>query len=226
MGVLYYPTADTTFAAQRQTTLTGVFTSPYIDGTSALMRWDQILWTASMPTNTLLWVFVREADTVDGLTVATWNGPLLNGSGESLSVYTKRFLQVQIVLSGIGWPSDPGITPTISSFTVQGIQSGTEESIYTKAFDLGFVPKHFAITYNGRIPEGSLLQVAVAGDDTVDLSRYINGTVNRIQSLADLTDVTGKIKFMISILGNKMEPFEISGIGILVSGDGQTYLNP
>ena len=226
-GVLYYPSNTPTFSARRQDSLIGVFSSQPIDGGTTLAQWQNITWSVSSPAGTDVLVFTKNADSVAELVTTLWQGPLYNGIGEDLSIFTKRYLQVRVVLNGIGWTdsSVTGVTPIFNSFSVQGIQSGSEETVYTKAFDLGFIPQYIVVTYDGNIPAGSVLQLAVAGDDTISAASYLNIAPNRIQSLANLPDIASKFKLMISAFGNKLEPFEISKIGILVSGSGQINLN-
>ena len=152
VGVFYYPMGQATFQAQRQSFLTGIFVSLPIDGSSSLTQWSKILWDATLPTGSSLSVFTRSAASVDALSSSAWNGPLYNSSGESLSSYHGRYIQVKIVLSGIGWTNNTliGVTPVVQSFSVQGIVSGSEEKMYTKAFDLGFVPKYFIIAISKK----------------------------------------------------------------------------
>ena len=224
-GVLYYPTDGPAFSARRQTDLAGVFVSRPVDGASNLIRWNSIGWSASVPADCRLWAFIRNSDTSEGLESEKWIGPLLNANGNDLSAYTARYMQVRIALSGLGWNNEMGISPSVQSFALQGIQSGNAETLYTSVFDLGFIPKHFIVTYNGTIPEDSLLQISVAEDDTLDPERYINIVPNRVQSLKDLPDLAGKLKLMFSIFGDRLVPFEIDRIAFFVSGDGQTKLN-
>jgi hypothetical protein len=226
VAVKYYPADSETFSAKRQIFLTGVFDSPFVDGTVSLIRWDKLNWSATIPTGSRLLVYVRSGGEND-LVSAAWNGPFLNGIKEDISFYTQQYFQLRLVLSGDGWQSDSdvGVSPLVREFSIQGILRGNEEKLYTKAFDVGFIPKHFIVTYNGSIPAETIMNFAVAGDDTINPDSYRNVDPNTIQSIGDLPDLSGKIKLMVSALGCKAAPFEISKIGLFVSGGGQTLLN-
>jgi len=224
-SVSYAPAESEVFSANRKDTLSATFISLPIDGTSNLMNWSSLQWLSTLPTGSKLLVFVKNASDLSSLSSQQWSGPMLNGTGEDLSKYTKRYLQIQLILFGVGWPNLEGVTPVVSAILVQGVLSSNEEVVYTKAFDLGFVPKNLVVTYNGIIPEGTILNIAVAGDDTTDVSRYISVNPNQIQDLSNLPDLSGKMKLMLGALGNNLHPFEINSIGVIVSGSGQALLN-
>jgi hypothetical protein len=222
---VYLQTDEVVFSARRLDSLLGIFFSRPIDGGADLIRWTELLWSATIPQDSFVWVFVRSAPTLADLETKDWSGPFLNQGSNDIHSFQDRYLQVRLILSGAGYPNGTGITPVINSVSVQGIQPGNEEKFYTKAFDLGFIPSHILVTYNGRIPEDTVLRIAVAGKDTIAAESYVQIEPNRVESLLDLPDFAGQVKLVFSAFGNKMLPFELNKIGIFVSGDRQRLLN-
>jgi len=222
-GAFYYSTGVAVFDAQRRLQVVGIYDSLPVDGSSALLGWHQLHWSATVPENTKLYFYVRSAPTINSLQNTSWTGPFLNQAGESIVSQTSRYLQVRMALSANIW--DGIVTPTIQDFSVDCFQKGERDKFYTKTFSLGFMPKYAVLTYNGTISPDTILQFAIAGVESTSDADYIVVKPNTLQSLEDLPNLGGNLKIMLSGIGPANIPFVVDDFGLIVAGDGQTYIN-
>ena len=207
------------YSAQKIERIFGVFVSQPIQGESGLVSWQEVSWVSSKPVNTDVFVYIKSASTLTGLDSATWNGPYLN-STNSISDIKGIYLQFMIILSNYN-----ATTPVFSSISLTYLSNSNAALFYTRAFDLGFVPKHILLTYNGDIDEDSIIRFYVAGFDSIDPNDYQLIDPNKIEELSDLSLLSNKIKLMIEMIGNTTTPIVIHEVALMFSGDGQLMVN-
>jgi hypothetical protein len=223
-GVFFWPTGKPVFSANRIKRLLGVFDSQIVDATSFFLSWWKISWDATLPSGTKVYVYVRSASSESVIKNEDWHGPLLNKDGENVSSQAGRYLQFRIVLFSC-YSGNKIETPEIRSLTAACRLSNTLVKFYTKTFNLGFKPKHALLTYNGTIPDDSVVTFAIAGTETTNFSDFQIITPDVITKLDDISEISEGFKVMISAIGSKEVPFIIDEFSVIVSGDGQTQLN-
>ena len=174
---------------------------------------------------------LRSSTTEAGIVTASWNGPYLNAEND-ISDLKGMYLQFMVVLmnnSGTGSVNYDnivvGTTPIVSSISLSYLSSETAAKFYTKSFNLGFVPKHVLLTYNGDIPDDSIVRFAISGFDSVDATDYQYIDPNKIEELSGLSVLSDKIKVFIEMIGNSGVPTVIHEFALMFSGDDQLYLN-
>jgi len=218
------------YSAQKIERIYGVFASLPIDGSSSLVSWGNLIWYGTKPAGTDIWVYVKSASTLDGLENAAWIGPFLNGddgtsssSSEergNISDVKNRYLQVIVVLV-----NNASAVPVLSSLKISCYSSQNAARFYSSAFNLGFVPKHVLLTYNGDLSPDSILRFAVSGFDTTDSNEYQYIDPNKIEELTELSMLSNKIKLMIEMIGDSGVPIVVDEVALMFSGDSQLYLN-
>ena len=222
-GVYYYPKEETVFSAERLIRFVGVVESLPIDGGS-IFSWHQLQWLSETPSNTKVFVFIRQASSFDGLISKTWHGPYLNGAGEDISTITSRFLQIRIAMYAVATSIDIAPVVTMSEMRASCYINGSGTTLYTKLFDLSFSPKHVLLTYNGAIPEGSLVQFAVSDKESTDSQDYKLLLPNKIQEIGQLESNSGGMKLRMNVTGSSTHPVIINNFGFIVSGNGRSKL--
>ena len=71
-GAFYSSAEVPVFSADRIQRAVGVFVSQAIDGTSDLLTWKSLSWSASLPTSTRLYFYVRSAGSTASLEEQVW----------------------------------------------------------------------------------------------------------------------------------------------------------
>ena len=85
--------------------------------TSGDTVWKKVLWQADLPAGTAITVYVRTADTIDGLKTALRYGPF-NASPIDLSTGVTikgRYIAVEATLTS----NKPDVSPVLKSITAQ-----------------------------------------------------------------------------------------------------------
>jgi hypothetical protein len=214
------------WGATRICTLIGTWDSPVIDGTSNLLLWTSATYSGTVPSNSKVYFFQRTSD--DPNNMGEWSVPSLNYSAP---INTKaRYVQTRMVLVSTGCQSGYGYqygnnTPLIDFLTIKGITSANADKFFTKTFDLGFSPKHFIITSESEVPDGTILRFGVTNLDSVDEDDYVFIEENKVENL-DLLSATGtKIKIMIEMSGSSSEEVVVHEFATMFSGEGNKQLN-
>jgi len=219
--VFFLPASGTVHSANRQVRIVAVWDSPVLSPSVNFLRWNQIDWSAVTPNGTALKFWVRFSANLTEW--SEWQGPYLNATGEALPA-GERHLQIRASLSGSGWPAETGSTPSLSRFTARCILAGESGSFYTAAFELGFVPTHALVTYNGEIPDGAVVRAAITAQNTADATQYLTVLPGEITSLDTLSNIEPRLKVMLQILGRRDVAINITGLAIAAIGPGQTKL--
>ena len=222
-GVFYHPASQEVYGASVIQRLAARFESQPVDGGSDFLSWKQLHWENSLTGSAHLYTYVRTASTVTGLSASSWSGPYLNRTMD-LAGFEGRYLQISMVLYA---DMESGVlqAPIVSNMGISSHVSSGAQLLFTKEFNLGFKPRHILLTYNGEIPEGSIVQFAIAGDDTVNQSDYQVITPNRIERLDDLPYLSDSIKIMMRATGSTEIPFVIDEFSLALSGDSQKVIN-
>jgi hypothetical protein len=221
----YLPAGKAVFSAERIQRTVAIFDSRPIYLAANVTSWKELLWVGNNPTGTKTYVYVRTAATEALLSSSEWTGPLLNGSGEDISSQTGKTIQFRIAMySEYNSTTEVIPSPTISSVTASCYVAGTSERFYTSRLNLGFIPKHIILTYNGTVPTDTVVQFAVTTDDETDLSKYKVITPNTVTSIDDIAK-TEYLKLAISALGNTEIPFIVDEFAIAIGGDENTRLS-
>ena len=225
-SAVFYPSDQPLFGATRNCTIIGIWDSPVIDGTSDILYWRESSYSGTVPSNSKVYFYQRSSN--DNLDMGEWSVPSLNYSTKIGTNY--RYVQTRLVLVSTGCQSAYGYqygdnTPLIDYLTIKGITSANSDKFFTKTFDLGFSPKHFLITSESDVPEGTLLRFGVTNLDSVDENDYIFVEENKITEL-DLLSATGtKIKIMIEMSGSSNEQVVVHEFATMFSGDDNKQLN-
>ena len=229
-GVFFYPKDDEVFSASKIHKIFAVFESPYIDGGDGFVSWNKLKVNYEKFENNEIYTYVRASDSASDSTLA-WTGPFLQEEYD-ISDLNKQFIQVRIIMSAnyLSICKDDvkeivsSASPILNSINIGYFKLSSAETFYTKTFNLGFKPKNIILTYNGTIPDSSVIQFAVAGKETTDSDSFHIIDPNFIEDISKKSGIGNKIKIMISGVGNQTVPFIIDEFSIMLSGDGQTII--
>lgn len=225
-GVFYYPKEGTVFSATRAYRFIAVFDSLPIVPSNGIITWKELTLFGTMPSDSGVKIYIKSAQSMDDLNSAIWSGPYLNGiSGEDISSITGEILLIRILIDSFSNELDSAPIPIIDKMVVTATATGTEGKLFTKTFDLGFVPKHIVLTYNGDEIDSSLFEFALAGKDSVVNSDYQKIIPNKIMKLDELPELANKIKLMVKATGSNETPFKIDCFSFLIGGEGKKQLN-
>jgi len=217
------------YSAEKIQRMFGVFVSQPVEGESGLVSWKELSWSAQTFTGTDVFVYIKSS-TLLGLDSASWVGPYLN-SANDISDLKGKYLQFMVVLVNYGTTNknyqniDVAATPIFRSIELSYYSSSSAAKFYSTAFELGFVPKHILLTYNGDITSDAIVRFAVSGSDTILNSDYQYIDPNKIEELSELSLLSTKIKLMIEMIGSSSIPITIHEVALMFSGDQQLVLN-
>jgi len=219
-GVFFYPQGSPIFSANKIYKIFATFESPYLCGDDGFVSWNKLKINYTKFTNNEIYAYVRASDTKNDSS-AMWVGPFLQSEYDITSL-NKQFIQIKIILLANYLNV---ASPILNSINISYFKLGSEEKFFTKILNLGFKPKNIILTYNGTIPDSTVIQFAVSGKDTTDSSDFHSITPNSIEDISENPDLNDKIKIMISGVGNQNVPFIIDEFSFMLSGDEQVRLN-
>lgn len=225
-GVFFHPKNATVFSASRSFRFIAVFDSLPSESLENLFSWKTMKLIGSSPNTCDVKIYIKSADLVSELTSKPWTGPYLNGFyEEDISSISGKFIAVRILLESYSDELDSVSVPIVEKLEVTAFTYGTEQKLFTKTFDLGFVPKHIVLTYNGEVNEKALLQFSLAGKDSIVNSDYQLISANKIISLDKLSDISSKMKIMVKAIGSNEESVDIDSFALIIGGSGRSQLN-
>jgi len=219
-GVYFYPQDNAVFSANKIYKIFAFFESPYIDGGDGFVSWNKLKVNYEKFNNNEIYTYIR-ASNVSNDSNLVWTGPFLQQEYD-ISNLNQQFIQVKIVMS-CNYLNI--ISPILNSINISYFKLGSEEKFFTKTFNLGFKPKNIILTYNGNIPDSTIIQFAVSGKDSTDTNDFHIVNPNTIEDISKNPDLNDKIKIMISGVGNKNVPFIIDEFSVILSGDKQTIIS-
>ena len=217
--VYFYPKEEPVFSASKIYKMFAVFESPYIDGGNGFVSWNKLKVNYDKFENNEIYTYVRASDSADDSGLS-WTGPFLQQEYD-ISNLNQQFIQIKIVMS-VNYLNV--VSPALKSINIGYFKLGSEEKFFTKTFNLGFKPKNIILTYNGAIPDSTVIQFAVAGKETTNSSDFHVIAPNAIEDISKKSGMGDKMKIMISGIGNKNVPFVIDEFSIMLSGDKQTII--
>ena len=218
------------YAAKKIESIVGVFVSQPIWGEDTLVSWEEASWVAQKFEGMDVYVYIRSSSSIADLLLGDWVGPYLNTVND-ISVNVGRFLQFMIVLinNGVKNTNYQYLTaydsPIFSDMSLTYLSSSNAAKFFTRSYNLGFIPKHILLTYNGEVPVNSVLRFAVSGFDSVNSSDYQYIDPNKIEELSELSTLSNQIKVMIEMTSDKTIPIVINEFALMFSGDNQLMLN-
>jgi len=220
------------YSAIKVEKMVGVFVSQPITGDSSWIAWKNLVYDVSKPYGVDVYVYLKSSETLSGLNNNySWNGPYLNGNNDMSDISGKCF-QFIVVLLNDGNAKNINYehitvanTPIFRSISLEYYSSESAVKFYTKTFSLGFNPKHILLTYNGSVPDNSIVRFAVTGEDTIDIGEYQYIEPNKIEELSGLSVLSENFKLMIEMLGSKEDPVIVHEFAFMVSGDETTKIN-
>jgi len=217
--VYFYPKDDVVFSASKIYKMFATFESPYINGGDGFVSWNKLKVNYEKFNNNELYIYLRSSNTSNS-TDLSWTGPFLQDEYD-ISNLNQQFIQIMVVMS----TNYLNITsPILNSINLSYFKLGSEEKFFTKTFDLGFKPKNIILTYNGEIPDSTIIQFAVSGKDSSDSNDFHIITPNSVDDISKTPDLNDKIKIMISGVGNKNVPFIIDEFSLMLSGEDQVII--
>ena len=221
-SVRYDNVGEKVYSALKIQKVYAVFVSNVVDADEDLISWKDLSWVGQKIVNTDISVYVRSATSQASLQRTAWSGPYLNATTD-ISDFKDRYLQFAIVLTNTNISTM--IYPIVRSVKVSYLSSDNSVKFFSKAFDLGFAPKHILLTYNGDVSEDSVVRFAVSGFDSVDINDYQYISPNKIQSLSELSTLSNKLKVMIEMVGDSGTLITIDEFALVFDGDQQLRLN-
>jgi len=208
------------FSAEQNQKSVAIFESRPIVMSSSVVSWKNLIWNGYTPEGSQIYVYLRSASSKESLKTEKWNGPFLNEAGEDISSQTGRILQFKIALySTYNEEFSFGISPVINSVLISCYVQGLSQTFYTSALSLGFIPKQVVVTYNGSIPEGTIINFAVSTTDSIDTNDYKVIDLNTVEELEEIAK-NKFLKMSISALGNTEIPFIVDEFAIAIGGEG------
>ena len=226
-GVFYYPIGETVYSAHRAFRFVAVFDTRPIVPSGDVSSWKQMKIDGTIPQDSaFLWLYVKSAETANGLDSVEWRGPYINPtSWEDISSENKKIICIRAVFFSYSETLDSITSPLIDKLSVSATMLGDEGKFFTKTFDLGFVPKHVVVTYNGDESSLNLVQFALAGAETINEVEYQIIEPNKIVSINEIPELAQKMKLMVKAAGTREDPYSLDCFAIIVGGDGKTELN-
>ncbi len=222
-GVFFASAGKKIISAERIQRAVAVFNSRPFELSSKLISWNKLSWDGVYPYGTATCFYVRSANSQNDIELAKWSGPFLNGNNEDISTEKGKFIQFKIALYSY-YNSETIFTPAISMANISCYIQGNSEKFYTSKLDLGFIPKHIVLTYNGTIPTDTIIQFAVTTSGENDLSYYKVIEPNTITSIEDIASAEF-LKVAITALGNTKIPFVIDEFGLAIGGEGRKIIS-
>ena len=224
INALYYTHLNTkVYSATMVDRVYGVFVSDVIQATSAFLKWNKLSWNGQVNLQTKVFMFVRAASTKNGLGTSPWIGPYQNGTND-ISTLNEPYLQFMVVLRNDAYAHVS--YPMVNWINVSFFSSQASVQFFTKAFDIGFIPKHVLLTYNAsNATDETVIRFAVSGEDTADTSRYQYINPNKIETLGEIPYDSHKIKVMLELIGASSTHVSIDEFAIMLGGDGAFLIN-
>lgn len=211
------------YSAQKIQKMIGVFISNPVESDSGIVTWKEMICNYEKNNETDVFIYIRSSSALINLNSASWSGPYLNSTND-ISEFNGKYLQFMVILINND-KMNVSTTPIFKSIQLSYYTSSSAVRFYSKAFDVGFVPKHILLTYNAEVSPDAIVRFAVSGFDTVDISEYQYIEPNKIEELSELSLLSNKIKLMIEMIGSSSIPITIHEVAFMFSGDQQLFIN-
>ena len=225
-GVFYHPKGTSVFSATRAFRFIATFDSLPSESLENVFSWGNMTLYGDIPEKSNIKIYIKSSSTIEKLSKALWEGPFLNGIyGEDISSISGKFISVRLLLESYSDDLTLSENIEIDKLAITALTYGTEEKFFTKTFELGFIPKHIVLTYNGEESEKDLVQFSLTGKDSVLNSDYQMIPANQIIKLDKIQELTNKVKLMIRAVGSNEHPVSIDCFALTIGGEGKSQMN-
>jgi hypothetical protein len=146
----------------------GIFVSDPIIAVETILKWNQLSWEATEDLNSKIFIFVKSGDSFESLNLSQWSNFLID-SPTDISGLNGRYLQFMVMMR---CDNDDFSVPNVNNINVSYFSSEGSVRFFTKAFYLGYRPKHVVLTYNAEETDNSIIRFAISGDDSSIISKY------------------------------------------------------
>jgi hypothetical protein len=133
-----------------------------------------------------------------------------------------RYVQFMVVMR---CDSNDLTAPHVDSVNISYFSTESTVKFFTKAFHLGYRPKHVVLTYNAEETDDSIIRFAISGDDSAIISKYQYIEPNKIQYLNEISRTAKNIKVMIEMVGTSETEIKVHEFALMFSGDDATRVN-
>jgi len=214
--IYFFHLGQKTYSANKFNQIVGTFTSNILDGGEKLIRWNEFDFEGN---NSGIKFFIKNASSKEDLQNASWVGPYVN-KNNSLRNFKKRYLQFLVIIVDNGNQNG-----TIESLNLSLVSSQNTVKFFSKSFDVGFSPELILVSYNGNASEDAIIRFAVAGENTIDTSKYFFLEPNKITDISDFSVFSKNLKIMIEMSGDSQIPITIDEFSVMFSGDEYKKIN-
>jgi hypothetical protein len=212
---------DKVFSAVQYDRIYGIFVSDPIIAEEKFIKWNQLSWESTEDLYSKIFIFVKYGNSIESLNVSRWSGLLIN-SPFDISDLNGRYIQFMIIMR-----CDNGdfSIPQVNSINISYFSSENSVRFFTKAFHLGYKPKHVVLTYNAEETDDSIIRFAISGDDSAIISKYQYIEPNKIQYLNGISRTSENIKVMVEMVGTSETQVQVHEFALMFSGDEGTRVN-
>ena len=199
----------------------GIFISDLIIAEEYILKWNQMSWELTEDLNSKVFIFAKSSDNHEALQRVQWSDVLTNSPAD-ISTMAGRYLQFMVVMR---CDNNNLIVPRIDKINISYFSSESMVKFFTKAFHLGYRPKHVVLTYNADETDDSIIRFAISGDDSVIASKYQYIEPNKIQYLNGISITSKNIKVMIEIVGTSDTKAQVHEFALMFSGNDAIRVN-
>ena len=209
------------YSADRYERIYGIFVSDPIIASSNLLKWNQISWDATKDSNSEIFLFVKSGVSESALEITPWSNLLIN-SPSDISKFTGQYIQFMIVMR---CDNQEFSIPNVDRVSLSYFASESAVRFFTKAFNLGFKPKHVLLTYNADETDDSIIRFAISGEDSADLTKYQYIDPNKIEKLTGISRTSEHIKVLLEIVGSSETEIVVHEFALMFSGEEASRVN-
>jgi len=199
----------------------GIFISDLIIAEERILRWNQMSWELTENLNSKVFIFVKSSHNAETLQQESWSNALID-SPTDISFMSGRYVQFMVVMR---CDSNDLTVPHVDSVNISYFSTESTVKFFTKAFHLGYRPKHVVLTYNAEETDDSIIRFAISGDDSAIISKYQYIEPNKIQYLNEISRTAKNIKVMIEMAGTSETEIKVHEFALMFSGDDATRVN-
>ena len=167
------------YSANRIQQEEGIYDSQVFNGTNDIIKWDQITWISSEPTNTSVSIYLRASASETDILTEPWLGPFTRAdqNGLDISYLTGQFIQFRAVLTS----TVKGLSPSLSRVVITNV---TSQSIhfFTTNFVLPSSIQGGILTSQKLLPVASDVVFGINTTNSVDWADYQIIDENRLFS--------------------------------------------
>ncbi len=220
-GVFYHPKDAPVFSASRAFSFVAVFDTLPLVPSGEIVSWVGVKLDGQKPIGSDIWVYVKSSEDEASLSGAAWSGPYMNSlvDWEDITAQKKKNIVVRVLVFCRSETLDSIDPPVIDRLSVKAVILGTEGKFYTKTFDLGFIPRHILLTYNGSHTANQLANFSIAGAETTNQYEYQEIVPNKIVKIDKIPELASKLKLMVRAVGTSGAPFNIDCFAFVFGGE-------